>query len=791
MKLFGTSGVRGDAEVLFTNEFSVRLGYTFASWLKLKNKQGNVAVACDPRESSPRIRDHMCQGVAGAGYSIINLGVIPTPAITYFTKKTPGIAGGFIVTGSHITTNLNGVKFFVDGEEITKDYESEIEAAFARNSLPKRAYPYVEHQNSGFDIYLELLYSLARPPYPNWRIVVDTANGTQTNVMRQLFSDLGLEWACTDYCDIQSPNFSARDTEKPTDYHELSRQVLLQHADFGVGFDLDGDRVIFIDEQGKFIPGDLTCSIIAKYSDSPSFVTPVSSSSAIDSLDKPVHRTPVGSTHVAARMKTVGSKFGFEANGGAISAELHYGRDGGTTFIKLINILKSQNCSFSTLMSELPRLSLFRDKVDCPFDRYNDIYTAVLEKYSQSQIDKTDGVKVFLGHNEWILFRGSGNAPEFRIMVESSNSRKAEHLGQEALFWVKTIIVPTKLSTRTIQRSVDTLHILDAIKAFPDQCEQVISEISQQQIPSQCSLVQNVVISGMGGSALGGRIVSGLEREALRIPIVVSTEYHLPAFVNENTLVVISSYSGNTEETLSSLKEAITRKAQIFVLASGGKLSEYSQFPNYIFNPKNNPSHQPRMGLGYNILALIGLLSRCQLIHPPKDIPQLVSFLRTRQSGFAQIEKLAKSLAGKIPVLIASEHLKGPAHAVKNMINENAKSMSMLFDLPEADHHLIEGLSFPVTNSANLGFVFIPSPHYHAELFRRYDLTQSLIDKQHISTFTLTLGGKSRFLEAMDLIQAGAYLSFCLSQVYGVDPGPIPWVDWLKDKQSAHEISTH
>lgn len=778
-KLFGTSGIRGPADQLFTNDFCRKLGAVFGSWLKSKNKTGFVAIANDPRESSPRIKEQIIHGL---DWPVLDEGVVPTPALTYFVKSQPTVAGGIMVTGSHIAAHLNGVKLFIDGEEITKVHEKEIEELFTKISAAQNDID-VKYDNAAKEMYLSLLRSLADTSYPDWKIVIDTSNGAQTDIIRQLFSDLALEFTCTGYCDIQSPFFAGKDTEKASDYSELAREVLLNKADFGIGFDVDGDRVIFVDETGKFVPGDYTCTLLAKHSPSPVIVTPVSTSSVIDHISKRVFRTPVGSTQVSAKMKEVGSTFGFEANGGAINSEIHFGRDGGTTAIKFLNLLKQLNKPLSQTLTELPQFTVFRDKIDCPFALYSKIYSHAEEVYSGKKIDKMDGVKIWLSDDEWLLFRGSGNAPEFRVFTESPDPNRSQKLGSEGLELVKSIIHPSNPFISS--NPSDSLGIYKSILEFPNQCKQVIHDLATTHIPSQCSLVQNIVISGMGGSALGGRIIASLERQTLKIPIVVSTEYHLPNYANEKTLVVISSYSGNTEESLSSLAEARARGCQVFILASGGKLAQIAlQFdlPRYIFSPRHNPSNQPRMGLGYNLLSVIVLLARCQLIHPPKKLGELPEFLTSRQSQFAQFDQFAQLLAHRIPIIIASEHLKGAAHTVQNMFHENAKTFAAFFDLPEADHHLLEGLSLPPQLNHSLAFVFIQSANYHPETVKRYALTSDIIKKHHIPTLFWQPAGDTHLFEAMDVIQSGAYLSYKLAKNAGIDPGPIPWVDWLKEK---------
>lgn len=782
-KLFGTSGIRGNAEELFTDEFCMHIGYTFGVWLKSKGKQGFVAMAMDPRESSPRIKSRVANGLAAAGWEILDEGVVPVPALTYFVKQTPDVGGGVMVTGSHITANLNGVKLLVNGEEVTKTDEKEIEELFARTKFPLgKVEPIVKFDQSAQELYVELLKNMAAIN-PKWKVVIDTTNGAQTEIIRQLFEQLNMPYQTVNDFDIQSPHFVPCDTEFPSMFTDLIRKVLLTKSDFGMAFDVDGDRVVFVDNLGRFIPGDYACSLLAREPEVKSIVTPISTSSVVDHLGKKVYRTQVGSTWVSAKMKEVGSNFGFEANGGSLNPEISYGRDGGVTAIKMLNLLAKSGQTLSELYDSLPKFYQSRLKIDCAFDKYPQVLQAVKDKYLSKKIDDLDGLKVYLDTDSWILFRGSGNSPEFKVFAESKNEHLARELGNQGLDLVKKVLTKEQ---PVMGIAGDSLGVLAAIGKFPKQVHQVLSEMPLQHVPTSCNLVHNIVVSGMGGSALGGRILANLERQVLRVPLIVSTEYHLPNFVNEKTLVVVSSYSGNTEETLTSLNEAQARNAQIFVLASGGKLAQLAitkNLPNYIFDPKYNESGQPRLGLGYNIMALVSLLSRCQLINPPVSMSELAEFLEFHQK-WSQMEgqKIASQITGRIPLILASEHLKGVAHDFKNQLNENAKNVAAYFDLPEANHHLLEGLSFPKSNSDNLAAVFFTSDKYHPEVRRRYPLTQTVFHKQHIPTVAIEAKGPNTFFEAMYMVQLSSYISFYMSQLNGIDPGPIPWVDFFKDE---------
>lgn len=332
---------------------------------------------------------------------------------------------------------------------------------------------------------------------------------------------------------------------------------------------------------------------------------------------------------------------------------------------------------------------------------------------------------------------------------------------------------------------MDSLNILDSIRDFPEQCNQVIHEVALQHIPHECYLVNNIVVSGMGGSALGGRVLASIERDVLRMPMVISSEYGLPNFVNEKTLVVISSYSGNTRETLAALQEAKARNARIYIITTGGELAhvmEQEELPGYVFEPTHNVSSQPRMALGYSVVALVTLLSRCQLIHPTENLNELPKYLRSLITNNKSLEQLSVQLGGRIPVLLASEHLKGATHAARNQFHENSKTFAMYLDLPEANHHALESLRFPRTNPDVLSAVFIESQLYTPALLETYRLTKKVFEKNNIPVHTLPVSGPSRMFEAIGLIQSGAYLAYYVSQVNDVDPGPIPFVDWFKDE---------
>lgn len=348
---------------------------------------------------------------------------------------------------------------------------------------------------------------------------------------------------------------------------------------------------------------------------------------------------------------------------------------------------------------------------------------------------------------------------------------------------------------------LDSGKILESIKLFGNQMQQVWNDFSALDIPSSCKLAKNLVVSGMGGSALGGRVVDSFLLDRLRAPIEISTEYRLPSYVNKESLVIVSSYSGNTEETLSSFNDCLSRGATVFVISSGGELSKLAKennVPAYIFTPTCNPSGQPRMGLGYSIAAILSLLAKCEFLNfSQDDFKSVLDFSNRLNSEFNErvnesqntAKLIADKLQQRVPILVASEHLTGCIHAFKNQLNENSKTFSYNFDLPELNHHLMEGLKYPAKIREIFHFCFIESDLYSPRVRARYPVTKTVLDKNGFSYSSYKLTGGSKMLQVFEIIILGMYVSFYLAMLNGIDPAPIPWVDFFKDelkKQSSY-----
>jgi len=338
----------------------------------------------------------------------------------------------------------------------------------------------------------------------------------------------------------------------------------------------------------------------------------------------------------------------------------------------------------------------------------------------------------------------------------------------------------------------DKHHVADSISTLPEQIITAWSQVSSLPPASSKEKINQLVVSGMGGSALSARIIQALSHYYLKVPLEIVNNYRLPNYVDEQTLVVLSSYSGNTEETISTAKDALKRKAQIFIIASGGQLAQIAnnyQLPSYTIHPSANPSNLPRLAIGYSLGGLLAVLNRYQLaVIRPADIDELVKLLQKNNLNLLPTSPLknnpAKNLAIKLKdhgiCLIAANHLTGTSYSIKNMLNENAKTFAVNFDLPELNHHLLESLAFPKDLKNNFHFLMIDSELYPEVIRQRLEITKNVFMKLSYPVTVIKPDSQKPLEQACETLLFGAYFSYYLSILNRIDPGPIPWVDYFK-----------
>jgi glucose/mannose-6-phosphate isomerase len=282
----------------------------------------------------------------------------------------------------------------------------------------------------------------------------------------------------------------------------------------------------------------------------------------------------------------------------------------------------------------------------------------------------------------------------------------------------------------------------------------------------------------------------------LSVPFNITNSYFLPNYVNKDTLVIISSYSGNTEETISSAYDAIKKNSKIICIATGGELEEFAvkhKLPFYKIDPVNNPSGQPRMGLGYSVSSILGILTKLNFVNTrEEDIKEYIEttekFVREFGVRVQNHDNIAKKLAIKISnkaiILMSAEHLIGVTHAFKNQLNENSKQLSDRFTISESNHHLMEGLRYPNKAKEVIHFLFIESKNYYERIAKRFPITEDIVKQNGFGFEVYKTISTKRNNEVFEVLVLGSYVSFYLAILHGIDPSPIPWVDYFKKKLS-------
>lgn len=340
------------------------------------------------------------------------------------------------------------------------------------------------------------------------------------------------------------------------------------------------------------------------------------------------------------------------------------------------------------------------------------------------------------------------------------------------------------------QTQLDPSNLYQSILDLTKQSKDAFEQASQVKISPQP--VKQLIMSGMGGSILAAQVIESLYGRELSVPLIKVNDYHLPAWADHGSLVICSSYSGTTEETVETLKQALAKKCQILVICSGGELEALAKqhhLPLYKINPVYNPCQQPRMAIGYSLIGQLVMVAKVGLLKiTGKDIQLLQTTMaqvvhanqRDIPATANPAKKLAQEFHSQQVIMVAAEHLSGAGHVVKNQMNENAKQLSHRHDLPELNHHLLEGLRFPESNQKDVAFWFVNSKFYSPRLQTRVRLTMDVVRKNKIDVFEFTPSADTKLAQVFELIQFGSFVNYYMAMLNNLNPALIPWVDYFK-----------
>jgi len=330
------------------------------------------------------------------------------------------------------------------------------------------------------------------------------------------------------------------------------------------------------------------------------------------------------------------------------------------------------------------------------------------------------------------------------------------------------------------------------MEAFPDHIEAVAQAVENLSLPSASGrpAASSLVISGLGGSAIGGDLARAIAGNLIKIPLIVNRDYDLPAFANASTLVIACSYSGNTEETLSVYAQAKATGADIVCITSGGSLAELAvndSFP-VVSLPGGLP---PRAALGYSLAALLGVLQAKGIVPDMSaDVRETVALLRALREKYrpetAAAENPAKQLAAElhdkiVAVYGSSAIMEAAAYRWRSQIAENAKNLAFHHALPEMNHNELVGWLRPEAALKNVGVVFLRDSWDHPQVQKRFDLTRKVIEGKAGFVREVQSEGKSRLARILSVVYLGDFTSLYMAYLNRLDPTPVTVIEAFKE----------
>ena len=330
------------------------------------------------------------------------------------------------------------------------------------------------------------------------------------------------------------------------------------------------------------------------------------------------------------------------------------------------------------------------------------------------------------------------------------------------------------------------------LRNLPWQCRQAWQKATEFVLSAEFRDIDKIVICGMGGSAIGGDLLHSLIPNLSKPIVFVHRDYHLPPFVDSKTLVVASSYSGNTEETLSTFNQALNIDCKKLAITTGGKLKKLAQ-ENRVPVFTIEYSSQPRAALGYSFIPLIALFSQLGFLETKSaELEQMAQMLESLLSRLAEdiatplnpAKQLATKLFGKLIVIYGAGILSPVAQRWKAQFNENSKSWAFYETFPELDHNAVVGYDFPQEFRDKVYVILLRSSSLNPRILIRYQVTSEILQKAGIAHEVIDSQGEDRLTQIMSLVFLGDWVSYYLAMLYQVNPTPVEVINYLKERLS-------
>lgn len=317
------------------------------------------------------------------------------------------------------------------------------------------------------------------------------------------------------------------------------------------------------------------------------------------------------------------------------------------------------------------------------------------------------------------------------------------------------------------------------IEEFPQHITEGLKIGKNYTFRNKPTPVKNIVLAGLGGSGIGAEIVANYIDKQLQVPLVICKDYFLPGFVDEHTLVIACSYSGNTEETILALQEAHSRNAQIVCITSGGKIEANARGyeVDLIKIPCGMP---PRACIGYSFVQILFVLKHYELINAgfEAELNNTVTFLTSEQEDIkAQAQEVAAQIEGRMPVIYVDQHIASVGTRWRQQFNENSKILGWERVIPEMNHNELVGWK---DQSEQLAVLFLHSGDEYERIVKRFEINKSIVSQYTSVVIDVYAKGTTYFDKVLHLILLGDWISWFLAEQRQVDAVEVTVIDYLK-----------
>lgn len=318
------------------------------------------------------------------------------------------------------------------------------------------------------------------------------------------------------------------------------------------------------------------------------------------------------------------------------------------------------------------------------------------------------------------------------------------------------------------------------IARFPEQLREALEIGRAATLNAHTEELHNIYVAGLGGSGIGADFVNAFVNGECKLPFTIGKGYEIPASVGKNTLAIASSYSGNTEETLSSFDQIKTTGAKVVVISSGGKLIELAKEHgyDYILVPGDWPS--PRACLGFSLVQQLFVLHKLGLIGDSsiKSVESSIALLETEMEAIkVDAKEVATRLDKKIPIIYSTDRIEPVAVRLRQQINENAKMLCWHHVIPEMNHNELVGWR---DHKPDWAVVYLRNEDDYPRNAVRIDINKEIISKYADTIIEIYSKGSDLVERAMYLVHYGDWITWYLSELHGVDSIEVDVIDYLK-----------